>query len=148
MVIIERKIQQRINKLSKWTMENRFKISNNKTKCMHFCQIYKMHNHPALILNGTEIPITHQHKFLGLALDSKLSFILHIKQLRIKCNKTIQLLRTIVHTNWSADKKVQIKLYRFILWSKLDYSHFIYGAARKYYLGELDTIHHQEFLIT
>ena len=64
-------------------MENRFEISNNKTKCIHFCQIYKMHNHPALILNNTEIPMTHQYKFLGITLYSKLYFIPHIKQLRI-----------------------------------------------------------------
>ena len=39
---------------------------------MKFCQIYEMCNQPALILNGTEIHITHQHKFLGITLDSKL----------------------------------------------------------------------------
>ena len=39
---------------------------------MHFCQIY---NHPALILNGTEIPINQEYKFQGITLDPKLSFI-------------------------------------------------------------------------
>ena len=46
-----------------------------KTKCMHFYQINKIHNQPTLILNGTEIPITLQYKFLGITLDPKLSFI-------------------------------------------------------------------------
>ena len=59
-------------------MKNGFKISN-KTKSIHFFQIHKMHNHPALILNGTEIFITHQHKFFSITLDLKLSFIPHIK---------------------------------------------------------------------
>ena len=63
MVTIERKIQQCINKILKWTMKNGFKISHNKTKCMHFC---KMHNQPTLTLNGSEIPITQQYKFLGI----------------------------------------------------------------------------------
>ena len=105
MMIIERKMQQCINKILKWTMKNGFKISSNKTKCMYFCQIHKMHNQPTLTLNGSEIPITHQYKFLGITLDPKLSFILHIKQLRIKCNQTIQLQRTIAYTDWGADKK-------------------------------------------
>ena len=96
---------QCINKILKWTMKNGFKISHNKTKCMHFCQIRKMHNQPTLTLNGSEIPITQQYKFLGITLDPKLSFIPYIKQLRIKCNKTIQLPRTIAHTDWGADKK-------------------------------------------
>ena len=143
MVTIERKMQQCINKILKWTMKNGFKISSNKTKCMHFCQIPKMHNQPTLTLNGSEIPITLKYKFLGITLDPKLSFIPHIKQLRIKCNQTIQLLRTIAYTDWGADnKKTLTKLYRCLIWSKLDHGCFIYGAARKSYLRELETIHH------
>ena len=46
-----------------------------------------MHNQPTISLNGSEIPLTH------------------IKQLRIKCNQTIQLRRTIAHADWGADKK-------------------------------------------
>ena len=53
---IERKMQQDINKISKWTVKIGFNISCYKTKCMHFCQIHKMLNHPTLILNGAEIP--------------------------------------------------------------------------------------------
>ena len=86
-------------------MKNGFKISNNKTKCMHFCQIHKMHKQSTLTLNGSKISITQQYKFLGITLDLKLSFIPHIKQLRIKCNQTIQLVGTIAHTDRDADKK-------------------------------------------
>ena len=144
MTTIERKMQQCINKILKWTMKNGFKISSNKTKCMHFCQIRKRHYQPILTLNGSEIPITQQYKFLGITLDPKLSFIPHIKQLRIKYYKTIQLLRTIAHTDWGADKKKKTltKLYGCLIRSKLDYGCFIYGTARKSYLRELETIHH------
>ena len=86
MVTIERKMQQCISKILKWTMKNGFKISSNKTKCMLLCQIHKMYNQPTLTLNGSEIPITQLYKFLGITLNPKLSFIHHIKQLKIKCN--------------------------------------------------------------
>ena len=145
MTTIERKIQQCINKIQKWTTENGFTISNSKTKCVHFCQIHKMHNHPKLTLNNPEIPITDEHKFLGIIFDSKLSFIPHIKKLRIKCNQAMQLLRA---TDWGADRKTLIKLYRSLIRSKLDYGCFIYGAARKSYLQRLETIHHQGLRLT
>ena len=83
-------------------MKNGFKISNNKTKCMHFCQ---MHKQSILIVNDTEIPITHQYKLLGITLDPKVSVISHIKQLKIKYNQTKQLLKTIAHTDWGTDNK-------------------------------------------
>ena len=54
--------------------------------------------------------LKHQYKFLGITLDPKLFFIPHIKQLRIKCNPTIQPLRTIAHIDWGADKKTLTKL--------------------------------------
>ena len=86
-------------------MENGLKISNNKTKCMHFFQINKMLNQPALIPNSTKISITPLYKFLSITLDPKLSFIALIEPWRIKCNQTNQLLRTIAHTDWGTDKK-------------------------------------------
>ena len=47
------------------------------------------------------------------------------------------------HTDKSAgEKKTLAKLYRCLIQSKLDYSYFIYGAARKSYLKKLETIHH------
>ena len=102
-----------------------------------------MHKDPIIKLEDTEIPTVEQHKFLGIILDKKLSFIPHIKKLRIKCNKAIQLLRVVAHTEWGADKKTLLKLYRTLVRAKLDYGCFIYRSARKSYLRELDTIHHQ-----
>ena len=63
-------------KISRWIIENSFKILNNKTKCMHFCQIHKMHNQLALILNGTELTITYLKKiFKGINMsDIKAKF--------------------------------------------------------------------------
>ena len=63
--------------------------------------------------------------------------------MRTKCNKTIQLLRTIAHTNWGGSKETLLELDRSLIRSTLDYGCFIYGAARKTYLKELNTIHHQ-----
>ena len=87
--------------------------------------------------------IPKHYKYLGIIFDRKLSFIPHIKYLRTKCNKTIQLLRTIAHANWGGSKET-LKLYRSFIRSRLDYGCFTYGAARKTYLKELNTIHHQE----
>ena len=84
-----------------------------------------------------------ENKFLGIVFDRKLSFIPHIKQLKAKCQKALNLLRVVAHTDWGADRKVLLNLYRTIIRSKLDYGSIIYGSARKSYLEMLDPIHHQ-----
>ena len=139
---IERQLQQCLNKIQKWALENGFKFSKTKTQCMHFCLLRGLHNDPVLRLDGVEIPVVAQYKFLGVIFDRKLSFIPHINYLKAKCQKALQLLRVVAHTDWGADKSTLLKLYRSLVRSKLDYGCFIYGSARKSYLRCLDSIHH------
>ena len=142
---IERQLQLNLNKIQKWSTENGFKFSKSKTVCMHFCHLWKAHDDPILTLDGTPIPVVEENKFLGVIFDRKLSFIPHIKQLKAKCQKALNLLRVVAHTDWGADRKVLLNLYRTIIRSKLDYGSIIYGSARKSYLEMLDPIHHQGF---
>ena len=69
-------------------MINGFKFSKTKTQYMHFCQLRKVHNNPTLNLDGSEIPVVDQYKFLGVIVDKKLSYIPHIQYLKEKRSKT------------------------------------------------------------
>ena len=109
---------------------------------MHFCQLRGLHNEPVLKLDGVEIPVVDQYKFLGVIFDRKLSFIPHIDYSKGKCHKALQPLRVVAHTDWGADKSTLLKLYKSLVRSKLDYGCFIYGSARKSCLRCLDFIHH------
>ena len=60
---IERQLQQCLNKINNWTIKNCFKFSKNKTQCIHFCNLHKMHNDHVLKLNSTEIPIVKNTNF-------------------------------------------------------------------------------------
>ena len=140
---IERQLQQVLNNLSKWSSENGFKFSKTKTKCMHFCRSRKSHLDPELTLDGIQIEVVPEFKFLGLLFDSKLSFIPHINYLSNKCHKALNLLRVVSSMDWGADRNVLLRLYRTLVRSKLDYGCIVYGSARKSYLRKLDSIHNQ-----
>lgn len=143
MRIIERKLQQNLNRIENWATNNGFKFSKSKTQCVHFCQLRKKHNDPKLYLYGSLIPVVEEAKFLGLIFDKKLSFVPHIKYLKAKCLKALNVLKVLAHTNWGADRYTLLQLYRSLIRSKLDYGSIVYGSARKSYLQMLDTIHHQ-----
>ena len=64
--------------------------------CVHFCQLQKHHLDPLLYLNGTQIPIIGEAKFLGLTFDSKLSFIPHITSLKSRCTKSLDLIMVFI----------------------------------------------------
>ena len=140
---IERHLQQCLNKIEDWATRNGFKFSKSKTQCVHFCQQRKIHNDPALYIYGSQIPVVAESKFLGVIFDKKLSFIPHIKYLKAKCLKALNLLKVLSHTSWGADRTTLLHLYRSLIRSKLDYGSIVYGSARKSYLQMLDTVHNQ-----
>ncbi|KAG1672408.1 RNA-directed DNA polymerase from mobile element jockey [Nymphon striatum] len=140
---IERHLQLSLNKIEKWTNENGFKFSSSKTVSMHFCLLTRPHHDPQLRLGSSPIPLVNSTRFLGLVFDKKLNFLNHLKDLKLKCFKALNLLRILSNTNWGADRKVMLRFYRSLIRSKLDYGSVVYGSARKSYLRVLDPIHNQ-----
>ena len=122
------------NMLSHWADTNGFKFSSSKTVCMHFCRLRSAHPNPELTLNGTLIPDVEQTKFLGVIFDNKLTFLPHIRYLKEKCVKALNLVRVVAHTSWGADQHTLLHLYRSLVRSKLDYGSVVYGSARESYL--------------
>ena len=109
---IERQLQQCLNKIQKWALENGFKFSKTKTQCMHFCQLRGLHNDPVLMLDGDGV--VDQYKFLGVIFDRKLSFIPHINYLKAKCHKALQFLRVVAHTDWGGGGLINLLYLNYI----------------------------------
>ena len=140
---IERKLQLTLKKLEKWCNENGFKFSSSKTICTHFTKSRKIFADPELYINGAKIQVKNEVKFLGVFFDKKLTFAPHIKYLKNKCLKAMNLLKVVSRTDWGGDRKVLLHLYRSLIRSKIDYGSIVYGSACKTTLQMLDPIAHQ-----
>ena len=66
----------------------------------------------------------------------------HIRYLKEKSVKALNLLRIVAHTSWGADQHTLLHLYRSLVRSKLDYGSVVYGYTRESYLRMLDPIQH------
>ena len=139
---IQRKLQQTINKLENWTLVNGFTFSKNKTVAMHFCPDRKCRD-PVLTLRGSPIEFVKETKFLGLIWDTKLTFEPHIRSLKARCYKALNILKVISGFEWGADRTTLLKLYRSLIRSKLDYGCIVYGSASAKALASLDPVHNQ-----
>ena len=137
---LERQLQFCLNKIERWADENGFRFSKSKSVCMHFCHKRIPHPDPELKIYDCLIPVVEETKFLGLIFDRKLTFKAHIKSLKDRCLKTINLLRVVAHTDWGADSATLLRLYRALVRSKLDYGCIVYGSARESYLQPLDRV--------
>ena len=136
----ERALQGCVNKVQEWVCKNGFKFSENKTVAIHFWKGTKIAD-PSIFLNRTKITAVNEARFLGLIFDRRLTFKSHIQDLKLRCLKSLNVLKVVSHTDWGADSKVLLRLYQALVRSKLDYGCCVYGSAAKSNLKDLNTIH-------
>ena len=110
---------------------------------MHISQKRGLHLDPQLFLDKCPIPVVEETKFQGVVFDRRLSFVPHLKYVKKKALKALNILNVIGKTEWGADRKFMLRFYRSLIRSKLDYGCIVYGSARKSYLQMLDPIHNQ-----
>ena len=142
-VRVQRAMQLCVNSVQEWVSEYGFKFSTSKTVCIHFHQQYGFFPDPNILLGKTPIKVVKEAKFLGLIFDTKLTFKNRVQYLKSSCQKAVDILRVVGHTDWGADCIVLLRLYHALVRSKLDYGSIVYGSAHRSVLKQLDPIHHQ-----
>ncbi|GBL93762.1 hypothetical protein AVEN_166798-1 [Araneus ventricosus] len=141
MSFIQRQLQTAINNMNDWESKNGFLFSPQKIVCLHFCRRRGLHPDPEFQLNGSTIPIVQETKFLGIIFDTKLTFRSHVKHLKIKSIQALNIMKVLSNASW--DKVSLMRIYRYLVHSKLDYGASVYGSAAKSTLKILDSVHHQ-----
>ena len=139
----ERRLQLAVNKAHSWTQQHGFQFSPDKTVSMHFTRRRGAFPPLSLALGTSVIRHVADTKFLGLTLDSKLSYIPHLKLLRTQCLRALQLLQCLSHLKWGADRSTLLHIYRALVRSRLDYACQVYASTNQTALGMLDPIHHR-----
>lgn len=104
------KIQTAINQVEEWANRCGFRLSVEKIQVICFSK--KKHIPVELTLYGQPLKQVTEIKFLGVWLDEKLAFSIHIEKLVTKCKKTINLMRCLVGCEWGAS----FNSLRNILW--------------------------------
>ena len=138
----ERQLQLAVSSLERWSVRNGFRFSTTKTKAMHFCRRRGNCQGVPLRLYGVDVPLEQSVRFLGVELDRKLTYKHHLKSLRLKCMKALNLLKCVARTSYGADRATLLLLYRSLIRSKLDYACIIYNSACASHKRILDTVHH------
>ncbi|GFX16062.1 RNA-directed DNA polymerase from mobile element jockey [Trichonephila clavipes] len=140
--VAERHIQTTINNFTKWAEENSFVFSTEKTVSVVFTRKRGVFPNPELFIGRSLIKV-NEVKFLGLIFDQSLRFHRHLKDLKIRSAKALNILKVLANTRWGGDRTSLLRLYRVLIRSKLDYGSVVYSSACKSLLKILDPVHHQ-----
>ena len=72
--------------------------------------------------------------------DSKLDWKAHIQQLKSKCNKALNLMRSVSSTEWGADQKTLMMIYRSLIRSKLDCGCIVFISVNSRDLESIESV--------
>ena len=107
-----RRTQLAVNKAHLWCDRHGFKFSTSKSVVMHFTKIRGAFPPIDIQLGSFTLPFVNETKFLGLLLDRKLSYIPHIKLVRTKCLRSMDILKCLAHNTWGSDRVTLLRVYR------------------------------------
>ena len=120
-----------LNNIHQWTTENECGFLKIKTKIVHFTILPGNHAYrPSLQLADNIIPHANSVRFLGIAVESKLTWREHSNNLKANCTKLLGIKKSRTLHSWGADqcKYSLMKIYRMYTRSKLDYGSPVYAT--------------------
>ena len=118
-------INNELNKISEWLSSNKLSLNIKKTKYMVFHTARRKITYPNLILNGVSIDRVTQFNFLGLIINSQLTWISHIQHISCKISKIIGVMYRLKHTY---PQSVLLLLYNTLIVAHFNYCLLIWGS--------------------
>ena len=113
-------------KISNWAFQWKMRFNpdpNKQAQEVIFSRKINKIDHPPLYFNQNLVKSSSTHKHLGMVLDTRLDFNLHLKNVQNKVNKTIGLLRKLQNT---LPRTSLITIFKSFIRPLLDYGDIIY----------------------
>ncbi|KAF2345302.1 Reverse transcriptase domain [Trinorchestia longiramus] len=132
-------LEQQLTALHNWSKQWGLKINFNKSKCMLFTN--KRISRLPITVGGQQLEFTKQFKYLVVMLDSiQLHWHHQMEYLKQSCARLLNLLQSISHRHWAADRELLLYLYKILIRSRLDYAAPLYGTAAPSNFLQLNSI--------
>ena len=130
---IQQLLQNEVNEANKWFGQNKLTLNINK------CNVLIISNKNIvdsidIFINGVKLPFVKSAKYLGVEIDSKLSWSNHIDGLCKKLSSQLYILRRLKQTLPTDDINC---VYYAIFQSIIDFCITVWGSAAQKYLCKI-----------
>ena len=139
LTFVTRQIQSDLNNIQAWCKAWGAKLSSRKTKCMVFSR-RQLHQIPSIKIENLDIEIVQNFTFLGMMFDSQLTWKPHIENIKTRCLKRINVLKSLIGSDWGSDTTSMLLLYRTLVRPILDYGSEVYDSAKPTITKLLDSV--------
>ncbi|KAK2724008.1 hypothetical protein QYM36_002373 [Artemia franciscana] len=93
---------------------------------------------PDIFLNGLKIRCTESFRYLGVLLDSQLTWEKHIEELITAVDRRKMLINAICNKKYKVPRDVLMQFSKAIILGKIDYASLVYASAKKTILAKLN----------
>jgi hypothetical protein len=138
---VQSNLQQGLNEISDWCLENKMVLHPGKTKCMVIASRQKHQLTPlnlSLFLDSKEIQQVTEHRLLGVIIDEKLSWKTHIEFVCKQVSRNIYLLSQL--SNYVSMNALKLFFHAHCM-SHINYASSIWCNASEVHLLKLNSLH-------
>ena len=128
--------QDDLDVINMWCMDNKLTINLKKTKYMYFSQ-HNIRHHPCVKIDVQTIELTRTYTYLGVVLDSQLTFKPYINQVRKTASYKLKLLRK---TRYLLSEKAAETIAKSMVIPTMDYGNMFLTGCHADDLGDLDVL--------
>ena len=121
-------MQQCLSRLQVWANINSLSFSPHKTEVIMFTRKRKWVN-PVLTLNGIQLRVTTEVKYLGVILDQKLSWIPHCQYITKRAILALGQCRRIVGSTWGLKPAQMYWLYTTVIRPIVAYASVVWSGV-------------------
>ena len=129
LAVIRDLMQSCLNEFNEWFTQRGLKISASKSTCLIVNKPLRQTIPPPLHIGTETVPFVTQVRYLGITIDSKLSWKPHIKDRITKAKKDLMYARKLVGDQWGLSPEKIIWIYEAIVRPTLDYSCHVWAST-------------------
>ena len=131
-------LPRNLTRLSEWCKSNKLTLNPSKSQLLVISpRMIELVTDFDVFLNGITVPLSNSVQYLGVTLDSKLIFEIHIKTLEANLSKAVGI---ICKLKFVLPKDASIKLYYALFHPHLLYGLLIRGSTYPSYLIKISTL--------
>ena len=136
-VELQKTVNENLSEISDWLQSNRLSINVKKTHVMIWTPKSKVLPDIDIKMNGHNIDVVQETKFLGVILDDKLSWSKHVQYIGNKVSKGIGIIKKLCPL---LNKSTLIDLYYAFVYPFLTYCIHVWGSTHAVHLSKLTVL--------
>lgn len=128
---VRERMQKALNVVTKWTDKEGLKISPSKSTMIAFTRRKKLEGLGPLILRGEQIQLSGEVKYLGVILDSKLTWNQQLNRTKKRAEATLMLARRAHGKTWGLRPSMMYWTYTMVVRPMITYASLVWWTKMR-----------------